>query len=73
MKIGITCHPTYGGSGVVATQLGIELANRYRTKQPCRVEQSWNFVHDEGENDEAKGCYQKAVELGLSMATPLSR
>jgi N-acetyl-alpha-D-glucosaminyl L-malate synthase BshA len=28
MKIGITCYPTYGGSGVVATELGIELADR---------------------------------------------
>ena len=28
MKIGITCYPTYGGSGVVATDLGIELAAR---------------------------------------------
>jgi N-acetyl-alpha-D-glucosaminyl L-malate synthase BshA len=28
MKIGITCYPTYGGSGVVATELGIELAVR---------------------------------------------
>ena len=27
MKIGITCYPTYGGSGVVATELGKELAN----------------------------------------------
>ena len=27
MRIGITCYPTYGGSGVVATELGIELAN----------------------------------------------
>jgi N-acetyl-alpha-D-glucosaminyl L-malate synthase BshA len=26
MKIGITCYPTYGGSGVVATELGLELA-----------------------------------------------
>src|ERR1700761_5047411 len=26
MKIGITCYPTSGGSGVVATELGIELA-----------------------------------------------
>jgi N-acetyl-alpha-D-glucosaminyl L-malate synthase BshA len=25
MRIGITCYPTYGGSGVVATELGIEL------------------------------------------------
>jgi N-acetyl-alpha-D-glucosaminyl L-malate synthase BshA len=28
MKIGITCYPTYGGSGIVATELGLELANR---------------------------------------------
>jgi L-malate glycosyltransferase len=28
MKIGITCYPTYGGSGVVATELGIELSKR---------------------------------------------
>jgi N-acetyl-alpha-D-glucosaminyl L-malate synthase BshA len=28
LKIGITCYPTYGGSGVVATELGLELAER---------------------------------------------
>jgi N-acetyl-alpha-D-glucosaminyl L-malate synthase BshA len=28
MNIGITCYPTYGGSGVVATELGLELAQR---------------------------------------------
>jgi len=28
MKIGITCYPTYGGSGVMATELGKELALR---------------------------------------------
>lgn len=28
MKIGITCYPTYGGSGIVATELGLELATR---------------------------------------------
>ena len=28
MKIGITCYPTYGGSGAVATDLGIALAER---------------------------------------------
>jgi N-acetyl-alpha-D-glucosaminyl L-malate synthase BshA len=27
VKIGITCYPTYGGSGIVATELGLELAN----------------------------------------------
>jgi len=28
MKIGITCYPTFGGSGVVATELGLALAKR---------------------------------------------
>lgn len=28
MKIGITCYPTYGGSGVMATELGLRLADR---------------------------------------------
>ncbi len=28
LKIGITCYPVYGGSGVVATELGLELARR---------------------------------------------
>ncbi|HET7025855.1 MAG TPA: N-acetyl-alpha-D-glucosaminyl L-malate synthase BshA [Gemmatimonadales bacterium] len=28
MRIGITCYPTYGGSGALATELGIELAKR---------------------------------------------
>ncbi len=28
MKIGIICYPTYGGSGIVATELGIALADR---------------------------------------------
>ena len=28
MKIGITCYPTYGGSGAIATELGIALAAR---------------------------------------------
>ncbi|MCS6805543.1 MAG: N-acetyl-alpha-D-glucosaminyl L-malate synthase BshA [Acidobacteriota bacterium] len=28
MNIGITCYPTYGGSGIVASELGIELGRR---------------------------------------------
>ena len=43
MKIGITCYPTYGGSGAVATELGIALAHRGHEihfityKQPFRL------------------------------------
>jgi N-acetyl-alpha-D-glucosaminyl L-malate synthase BshA len=28
LKIGITCYPTFGGSGILATRLGVELARR---------------------------------------------
>jgi N-acetyl-alpha-D-glucosaminyl L-malate synthase BshA len=28
VNVGITCYPTYGGSGIVATELGLELATR---------------------------------------------
>ena len=28
VRVGITCYPTYGGSGIVATELGLELALR---------------------------------------------
>src|SRR5712672_3164191 len=28
MRVGITCYPTYGGSGIVGTELGLELATR---------------------------------------------
>lgn len=31
MKIGITCYPTYGGSGIVASELGKDLARRGHT------------------------------------------
>ena len=43
MNIGITCYPTYGGSGAVATELGIALAGRGHEvhfityKQPFRL------------------------------------
>lgn len=43
MKIAIVCYPTFGGSGVVATELGIALANKGHEvhfityKQPVRL------------------------------------
>ncbi len=51
MKIGITCYPTYGGSGVVATELGIELANRGHEihfitySQPIRLTELHPRIH----------------------------
>ena len=51
MKIGIVCYPTYGGSGVVATELGLELSKRGHEvhfitySQPVRLELLSNNVH----------------------------
>ncbi|WP_303317827.1 N-acetyl-alpha-D-glucosaminyl L-malate synthase BshA [Flavivirga abyssicola] len=51
MKIGIVCYPTFGGSGVVATELGLELSKRGHQvhfityKQPVRLELLSNNVH----------------------------
>ncbi len=51
LKIGITCYPTYGGSGVVATELGIELAARgheihfITSSQPFRLTGREHNIH----------------------------
>src|SRR5512132_504445 len=51
MRIGITCYPTYGGSGVVATELGIELARRGHQvhfisySQPIRLTEPHPNIH----------------------------
>ncbi len=55
MKIGIVCYPTYGGSGVVATELGKGLAQRGHQvhfityKQPARLSNHFQenlFFHE---------------------------
>jgi N-acetyl-alpha-D-glucosaminyl L-malate synthase BshA len=51
MRIGITCYPTYGGSGVVATELGLELAQRGHQvhfisySQPIRLTEPQPNIH----------------------------
>jgi N-acetyl-alpha-D-glucosaminyl L-malate synthase BshA len=51
MKIAIVCYPTFGGSGVVATELGLELANRGHEihfityRQPVRLALLNSNVH----------------------------
>ena len=52
MKIGIVCYPTFGGSGVVATELGIALADHGHEvhfityKQPVRLDLLSHNVHE---------------------------
>ena len=51
MKIGIVCYPTFGGSGVLATELGIELSKKgyeihfITYNQPVKLELLSNKVH----------------------------
>ena len=51
MKVGITCYPTYGGSGIVATELGLELAARGHEvhfitySNPIRLDQDVPRIH----------------------------
>ncbi len=51
MRIGIVCYPTFGGSGVVATELGLELSKRGHDihfitySQPVRLELLSHNVH----------------------------
>lgn len=51
MKIAIVCYPTFGGSGVVATELGIALAKRGHEihfvtyKQPVRLDYLTHNIH----------------------------
>jgi N-acetyl-alpha-D-glucosaminyl L-malate synthase BshA len=59
MKIGIVCYPTFGGSGVVATELGVGLAKRGHEihfityKRPARLShfQENVFYHEVDTND----------------------
>jgi len=59
MKIGIVCYPTYGGSGVLATELGLGLAKRghqihfitYRQPARLRSFQENVFYHEVSTED----------------------
>ncbi|MGB6150981.1 MAG: N-acetyl-alpha-D-glucosaminyl L-malate synthase BshA [Pricia sp.] len=73
MKIAIVCYPTFGGSGVVATELGIALANRGHEvhfvtyRQPVRLELLNNriFFHEVNVPEYPLFHYQP-YELALS-------
>ena len=51
MNVGIVCYPTFGGSGVVATELGLELSKRGHEvhfitySQPVRLDLLSENVH----------------------------
>jgi N-acetyl-alpha-D-glucosaminyl L-malate synthase BshA len=73
MKIGIVCYPTFGGSGVVATELGLALAKRGHEihfitySQPVRLDQlSQNVRFHEVHVPEYPLFHYQPYELALS-------
>ena len=73
MRIGIVCYPTFGGIGVVATELGLALSKRGHEihfityKQPVRLEQlSKNVFYHEVNVPEYPLFHYQPYELALS-------
>lgn len=73
MTIGIVCYPTFGGSGVVATELGLELSRRGHEihfityRQPVRLELLTKNVHfHEVSVEEYPLFHYQPYELALS-------
>ena len=73
MKIGVVCYPTFGGSGVVATELGIQMAKNGHEihfitySQPVRLDilEPNIFYHEVNVRDYPLFAYQP-YELALS-------
>lgn len=73
MKIAIVCYPTFGGSGVVATELGLELAKKGHEihfitySQPVRLELlNKNIFYHEVNVPEYPLFHYQPYELALS-------
>ncbi|MFK7952148.1 MAG: glycosyltransferase, partial [Ekhidna sp.] len=73
MKVGIVCYPTYGGSGVVATELGKALAKKGHEihfitySQPTRLDFFNPNLHYHEVNVKSYPLFQYApYELALS-------
>lgn len=73
MKVGIVCYPTFGGSGVVATELGMALANKGHEvhfityNQPVRLDFiSYNLHFHEVVMEEYPLFQYQPYELALS-------
>lgn len=73
MKIAIVCYPTFGGSGVVATELGLELAHKGHEvhfityRQPVRLELlNKNIFYHEVHVPEYPLFHYQPYELALS-------
>ena len=75
MKIGIVCYPTYGGSGIVATELGKALADKGHEvhfisySQPVRLDvfSEKMFYHEVSVSDYPLFEYTQMVLLNQQM------
>ena len=73
MKIGIVCYPTYGGSGIVATELGMDLAERghevhfISTSLPARLDVTMSNIYFHKVNVETYPLFEfQPYSLALS-------
>jgi N-acetyl-alpha-D-glucosaminyl L-malate synthase BshA len=78
LRIGITCYPTFGGSGIVATELGRRLAQRgdevhiISTALPYRLPSFEKNVYFHEVVVEPYPLFQGSPPLALALATQMS-
>lgn len=75
MKIGIVCYPTYGGSGIVATELGMDLAERghevhfISTSLPARLNITLPNIYFHKVNVETYPLFEEYQPYSLALST----
>lgn len=75
MKIGIVCYPTYGGSGIVATELGMDLAERghevhfISTSLPARLDITLSNIYFHKVNVETYPLFHQYQPYSLALST----
>ena len=75
MKIGIVCYPTYGGSGIVATELGMDLAERghevhfIATSLPARLDITLSNIYFHKVNVETYPLFEEYQPYSLALST----
>lgn len=75
MKIGIVCYPTYGGSGIVATELGMDLAERghevhfISTSLPARLDITLPNIYFHKVTVETYPLFEEYQPYSLALST----
>lgn len=77
MKIGIVCYPTFGGSGIVATELGMDLAERgheihfLATSLPARLDITKSNIYFHKVNVETYPLFDQYQPYSLALSTTI--